>query len=190
MTSSDRPVLENGLPAINRLITTHDSNGKAVFDNTLSDGMPWQTLPNAARFGLGYVTNTIPVDLNESRDVATYNDFLTNKPGIVVPGGTVCRIVDAPPGSISPMHRTVSLDYGVVLEGEIELVLDSGETKLMRRGDIAVQRGTMHAWRNVTPDNGFARMLYVLQESKPVEIGDKQLGEDYGDMAGVAPSKR
>ena len=47
------------------------------------------------------------------------------------------------------MHRTVSLDYGVVLEGEVELVLDSGETRLMKRGDVSVQRGTNHAWRNM-----------------------------------------
>ena len=40
------------------------------------------------------------------------------------------------------MHRTQSLDFGVVLEGEIELVLDSGETRLLKRGDVAVQRGT------------------------------------------------
>lgn len=46
------------------------------------------------------------------------------------------------PGLTSPMHRTVSLDYGVVLEGEVYLVLDSGEERLMRRGDISVQRGT------------------------------------------------
>jgi quercetin dioxygenase-like cupin family protein len=52
-----------------------------------------------------------------------------------------------PPGLISPMHRTTSLDYGVLLEGEIELILDSGEKKLMKRGDVSIQRGTMHLWR-------------------------------------------
>lgn len=51
------------------------------------------------------------------------------------------------PGLLSPMHRTVSLDYGVVLEGEVELVLDSGETRVLKRGDVAIQRGTCHAWR-------------------------------------------
>ena len=52
------------------------------------------------------------------------------------------------------MNKTVSLNYGIVLEGEIELVLDSGETKLMKRGDACVQRATNHAWRNVTPNGG------------------------------------
>ncbi|KAI5200242.1 hypothetical protein E4T38_06606 [Aureobasidium subglaciale] len=49
------------------------------------------------------------------------------------------------PGATSPMHRTVSLDYGVVLEGEAVLVLNSGEERLLQRGDIAMQRGTNHA---------------------------------------------
>jgi quercetin dioxygenase-like cupin family protein len=85
------------------------------------------------------------------------------------------------------MHRTVSLDYGVVIEGEMELVLDSGETRLMRRGDMAIQRGTMHAWRNPSATD-WARMLYVLQECEPVEVAGKKLGEDYGDMQGVPKS--
>lgn len=85
------------------------------------------------------------------------------------------------------MHRTVSLDYGVVLEGEVELVLDSGETRLLKRGDVAVQRGTNHAWRNVTPDavdsvSGervpqWARMLYVLSPCEEVAVGGRKLGE-------------
>jgi quercetin dioxygenase-like cupin family protein len=85
------------------------------------------------------------------------------------------------------MHRTVSLDYGVVMHGEIELVLDSGETRLMKQGDICIQRGTMHAWRNASKTE-WGRMLYVLQPCKPVVVGDKTLGEDYGTMAGVPPS--
>ena len=85
------------------------------------------------------------------------------------------------------MHRTVSLDYGVVLEGEVELVLDSGETRIMKRGDVAIQRGTNHAWRN-TSSTQWARMMYVLQESKPVQLGEKALGEDYGEGMDGVPS--
>lgn len=85
------------------------------------------------------------------------------------------------------MHRTVSLDYGVVLEGEIEVVLDSGETRLLKRGDMAVQRGTMHAWRN-TSKTEWARMLYFLQECEPIEAEGVKLSEDYGEMTGVRKS--
>jgi quercetin dioxygenase-like cupin family protein len=83
------------------------------------------------------------------------------------------------------MHRTLSLDMGIVIEGEIELVLDSGETRLMKRGDLAVQRGTNHAWRNASaPHEGrWARMFYVLQDAEPIELADgKKLVED---LAGI-----
>lgn len=102
--------------------------------------------------------------------------------------GTVLRYVDMAPNALSPMHRTVSLDYGIVLEGEVELVLDSGETKLMKRGDICVQRATNHAWRNVTPNNEWARMIYVLVGAEKVNVGGKHLGEDLGDMESVRAS--
>jgi quercetin dioxygenase-like cupin family protein len=85
------------------------------------------------------------------------------------------------------MHRTVSLDYGVVLIGEMELVLDSGETRVMKVGDVAVQRGTNHAWRN-TSKTEWARMMYVLQPSLPIKINGKPLDEDLGDMEGVPNS--
>lgn len=63
----------------------------------------------------------------------------------------------------------MSIDYGIVLEGEFELILDSGESRIMRRGDISVQRATAHRWRNITAGgNEPGRMLYVLLDCKDV----------------------
>lgn len=183
--------LDNGLPAIKRVMTQVATGGD-VFTNETSTKIPealeWQQLSDGPRFCLTYATNTIPVNLNEEADLSVYRDFLSNKPGITVPGGTVCRIVDMNPGCLSPMHRTVSLDYGVVLEGEVALVLDSGEERLLRRGDVAIQRGTNHAWRNNSKTE-WARMLYVLQEALPLTLDGKALEEDYGGIPGVRPSK-
>ncbi|CRG83448.1 hypothetical protein PISL3812_00799 [Talaromyces islandicus] len=182
--------LDNGLPSINRFITDHKSDGKTTFNDEIPEPMEWQQLANGARFSLGYATNEIPVVLSADKDLATYQSYLQSPPGITIPGGTVLRIVDMNPGALSPMHRTISLDYGVVLEGEVELVLDSGETRLMKRGDVAIQRGTNHAWRNTSPTN-WARMLYVLQEAQPLEFNGKSLGEDYGGgMDDVKPSSK
>jgi len=176
------------LPSINRFITAHNAEGQAVFSNAIPEPLGWNKLPNGAGFALGYTTSQYPVDLNQDKDVSTYQSYLSTPPGLVIPGGTVLRFVDCPPNSLSPMHRTVSLDYGVVLEGEVELVLDSGETRAMKRGDVAVQRGTNHAWRNPSGTQ-WARMMYVLQESKPIVLGERALGEDYGvGMDGVPAS--
>ena len=189
MTSEDAPPpgppqhKANDLPVVKRFITDHDAEGKAVFSAALPEELPRTTIYNGASFGLGYATRTTPAALGAGADVAAYAELLRSPPGIVVPGGTVARYVDVPPGSTSPMHRTVSLDYGVVLEGEVDLVLDSGATRRLRRGDLAVQRATMHAWRNPSPTE-WCRMLYFLQECEPVVVAGRTLGEDYGDMAG------
>jgi quercetin dioxygenase-like cupin family protein len=178
---------QNDLPPIQRFITDHNSSGQAIFQSSIPEQLPFNRIPNNAAFGLGYTTSTTPVDLSDGADLKSYEHYQANPPGIVIPGGSVLRIVDSPPGALSPMHRTVSLDYGVVLEGEFELILDSGEVRTMKKGDLAIQRGTMHAWKN-TSQTEWGRMLYVLQESKPVVIDGKELTEDYGDMEGVRPS--
>lgn len=185
MSASAKP--NKTLRPLNRFITTHDTQGKAIFSNTLSEEMPVQSIADGADFSLAYTSDHFPAQLNNDADIIEYNKYLTSPPGITVSGGNVCRIVDLQPGTTSPMHRTVSLDYGVVLEGDVELVLDSGETRLLKRGDVAVQRATNHAWRNVTPDvvnpvtgakePQWARMLYVLAPSEVVSIGGKDLGE-------------
>lgn len=127
------------------------------------------------------------MDLNGDKDIKTYESFLSNAPGLTVSGGTVLRHVDFPPNMTCAMHRTVSLDYGVVLEGEMECILDSGETKFMKRGDVCIQRGTLHAWKNPHPTE-WSRMMFVLQECRPLELGGQKLDEDLGTAVGIRKS--
>lgn len=181
--------LQGELSHPQRIITTHNHEGKAIIHPGVSTEAPFYTLSSKdANFAQGYVTNTFPVELNGDVDLKAYQEFLANPPGLSVSSGTVLRYVDMSPGLVSPMHRTVSLDYGVVLEGEVELILDSGETRLMKRGDVCIQRGTMHAWRN-TSDSEWARMLYVLQPINKIQSGDGVLEEEYGGMKGVKKSE-
>lgn len=185
---AEQKLLPYGLRQINRFITDHDREGKAVFSSQIDESLPWDDVGAMAKFALGYTTSRFPVSFNDQKDIKDYQGHLKIKPGITVPGGTVLRIVDIPPLSISPMHRTVSLDYGVVLDGEVLLKLDSGETRVLGHGDVAIQRGTNHSWQNIS-ETKWARMLYVLQASEVVNIADKPLSEDYGSgMPGVKAS--
>ncbi|KAH8737650.1 cupin domain-containing protein [Ilyonectria robusta] len=171
-----------------RFITENNAEGKAVFSTQIPEQLPARVIECGDKFFLGYTTNERPVDINGNKDVDTYSEYLTNEPGIVIPGGTVLRFVDIRPGGVSPMHRTVSLDYGVVVEGQVIIRLDSGESRLMQRGDVTIQRGTMHEWENASKTE-WARMMYVLQDSKPLIAGGKPLGEEYGvGMGEVRPS--
>lgn len=97
-------------------------------------------------------------------------------------GGSVLRIVDFPPGIQSPMHRTQSIDYGIVLWGEIEVELDSGEKRTLKQSEVCVQKGTNHLWRNNTKE--WTRVAYVLLDAKPIFIDGKRLeDEGYPDSA-------
>lgn len=170
------------LRPLDRHVTTHDSSGKAVFSYQFQSAAPVQEiLGGVAEFSLMYTNDTFPVDMNEDKDTQSYSSFLETPPALIIAGGTVCRTVDFGPGYLSPMHRTASCDFGVVLEGEVELMLDSGEARLLKRGDVAVQRGTNHAWRNTSQEH-WCRMLYVLQAAEPVLVGGKPLVEDEGGI--------
>lgn len=85
-------------------------------------------------------------------------------------------------------HRTSSLDLGIVLEGAIEMILDDNATTLLQRGDMAVQRATRHAWRNPSATE-WTRMMFVLQDIRPLRLGEEVVGEDLGvGVAGLPAS--
>ncbi|UPK92411.1 hypothetical protein LCI18_003346 [Fusarium solani-melongenae] len=178
MASSDNT--RKDIRPIQRFITTHTSDGKTTFSDAISEEAPFQTLPDNVDFALCYATDQFPVTLENDRDMDTYQHYTQNLPGITIPSGTVLRVVDMPPGALSPMHRTISLDFGAVLEGEVDLILDSGEKRTMKRGDISVQRGTNHAWKNRS-DTSWARMLYVLQPAERLVIGGKEMTDNSTD---------
>lgn len=172
--------------AAKRFITGHTPDGKEIFHEEVGEDVPTVALPGDADFALCYATKGYPIDMTDNKDIGTYQNYLSNLPGITISNGSVLRMVDMRPGATSPMHRTVSLDYGVVLEGEIELILESGEKRVMKRGDISIQRGTNHAWRNLS-DTNWGRMLYILLPVQPIKVGDETLGEE-SDIPGVKPS--
>jgi quercetin dioxygenase-like cupin family protein len=91
------------------------------------------------------------------------------------PGGTLIRINDLPPGAGSPMHRTQTVDYAIVLDGEVVLVLDEGET-VLRAGDVVVQRGTSHRWENRSAATARVAFVFVDGAFTPALLGT--LGED------------
>lgn len=175
------------LPKIHRYVTAHNKEGQAIFSDKFDEESKMKANNDGIAFALSYATKGFPVSMDNGEDLKVYEHYLNEAPGLVISGGTVLRHVDIPPNTACTMHRTVSLDYGTVLEGEVELLLDSGEKRIMRRGDVAIQRGTMHQWINPSKTE-WTRMLFVLQESKPLRIAGETFGEDLAGMAGVRSS--
>jgi mannose-6-phosphate isomerase-like protein (cupin superfamily) len=142
-----------------RVVTGHDAAGKAV---VLSDG-PAPNPRGHDEFGVDvtdlWLAPRTPADNRDATDRAV-GDLPIQPP----PGGTIFRIVEFRPGETRAlagwrpgpggdnrthpfMHRTATVDYQVVLKGEIVMLLDNSEVTL-REGDVVVQRGTNHAWVN------------------------------------------
>lgn len=171
-----------------RFITTHRDDGKAVFEERFGEETTMLTMPDGIAFGLDYTSKGVPISMKNDEDLDVYSGYLKDPPGLTISGGNVLRHVDIPPSMECTMHRTVSLDYGIVLEGQVDLLLDSGERRTMKVGDVAIQRGTMHQWINTDP-NKYCRMVFVLVDSKPLVIAGKKLGEELDEMPGVKPSE-
>ena len=89
------------------------------------------------------------------------------------PKGTRFAVIDIPPGNQPHMHRTETIDYVIVMEGEIEMDMDASTVQL-KAGDILIQRGTNHAWANRSDKR--ARVAFVLVDAEPLGIGSPVTG--------------
>lgn len=174
------------LRTIRRVVTGHDERGRSVI---VSDAPSPHvlTLPGRTDFGLTnlWVTDASPADNAGNADAA-------NRPVVLEPppGGSIFRVVEFPPDAASGgfdrkaafaamgadhamdpdasrhpgMHKTSSVDYAIVLSGEIHALMDEGET-LLRAGDCLVQRGTNHAWSNRS--DAPCLVAFILLSARP-----------------------
>jgi mannose-6-phosphate isomerase-like protein (cupin superfamily) len=94
------------------------------------------------------------------------------KIGTTISDGTVFRIVSFGPGVAPRNHRTDSIDYAVVMSGEIDMELDDSVVHL-KAGDVLVQRGTIHNWVNRGTEA--CVIAFILIDAKPAKVGGKVL---------------
>jgi len=150
---------------LRRVVTGHDANGKA---KVLIDEQVANTFSHrpGAEFSVIWSSDTLPANNDGDEDPSGKTI------GTTIPGGSVFRVVSFEPGVAPRNHRTDSIDYAVVISGEIDMVLD-GETVHLKAGDLLVQRGTVHDWIN----NGSVPCViaFALISAKPVEIDGKPL---------------
>lgn len=157
-------------PPIRRLVTGHDAKGTAKL---IKD----QPATNTKFPGPGIVSTMIWCTDRTPADIVVGEDIEDMGARIIgtapPPGGSRLAVIDFPPGSKPNMHRTETLDYVIVMEGEIEMDLDDSTVKL-KAGDIMVQRGTNHAWANRSAHR--ARLAFVLIDAEPLGIGKPVTG--------------
>ncbi len=151
---------------IRRVVTGHDAKGHAKVQ---VDELAKNVISNrpGAESCVVWSTKGFPVD-NDGFNDPTQAAFKTT-----VEGGTVFRIVHYSPGVTPRNHRTDSIDYAVVISGEIDMELDDGVVAHLKAGDVLVQRGTIHNWVN----NGKVPCViaFVLISANPVKADGKVL---------------
>ena len=155
---------------IRRVVTGHDEDGKAVvaIDEVSRDVVsfrPGATITNV------WSTAGFPVD-NTGADAAGVTDGAKEITGTTRDGGTVFRVIEYAPGVAPRNHRTNSIDYAVILSGEIDMEMD-GQVVTLRAGDVLVQRGTIHDWINRSDKP--CVIAFVLIDARSVELGGKTL---------------
>jgi quercetin dioxygenase-like cupin family protein len=150
---------------IRRVVTGHDDQGRAkvLIDETVKNVASQRP---GALYSVIWSSDGFPVNNDGGLDPSN------NKIGTTIPGGTVFRIVSFGPGVAPRNHRTDSIDYAVVMSGEIDMELDIGVVHL-KAGDVLVQRGTIHNWVNT--GNEPCVIAFTLISAKSVTAGGKTL---------------
>jgi len=134
--------IEMSLPAVRRIITGHDDAGKAIVKideicNHFREGRPGAMVCNV------WTTDTAPADNSGQDDKGKREGKFT-----MIENGSVFRIIEFKPGVQQRVHRTDTIDYIVVMSGEIDMELEAGEEVHLKAGEVMVQRGTVHNWIN------------------------------------------
>jgi len=150
---------------VRRIVTGHDAKGRAVVKIDEVSKNITSNRPGASA-SVVWTTESFPV--NNTGDA----DEGLRKVGTTLQNGTVFRVIEFAPGVAPRNHRTDSIDYAVVISGEIDMELDDSVVHL-KAGDVLVQRGTIHNW--VNRGSQPCVMAFVLIDAKPVEVSGKVL---------------
>ncbi|KAF7985347.1 hypothetical protein HWV62_6561 [Athelia sp. TMB] len=162
------------LPDLRRVVTAHNEQGVSVIQSDTTFPMETTPVPGVKVAGSWITTETPSKDNNLSASEDGTSRTLEGHK-LTQPNGTTLRYTDLAPGAITPMHRTPSIDFNILVQGEIILILkDGSETHLKVPGEAVVQKGTLHAWKN--PGTTWARMGSVLVDAEPAVVNGESLG--------------
>ena len=125
--------------------TTHNSSNESIFSPSSTEKRRVQHI-NGTTVETVYTFQDCPPNLSSEEDIKQNKHEGEQK----LDDSRFAAVIGSfPPGAETPWHRTMTINIGIVLEGTVELHLDSGEVRTLKKGDSYTQRGTMHKWKNV-----------------------------------------
>jgi quercetin dioxygenase-like cupin family protein len=153
------------LPPIRRVVTGHDDHNvaKVIIDGPATNAKGGAS---GATSTLIWSTDANPADCAVGENVEDYGARIIGTPP--PENGSRFAVITFPPGNPGRMHRTETIDYVIVIAGEIDMDMDNSTVRL-KAGDVMVQRGTNHAWVNRGSER--ARVAFVLIDAVPLGIG-------------------
>jgi quercetin dioxygenase-like cupin family protein len=151
--------------SIRRVVTGHDAAGRAVVAIDEIAANLVSRRPGHTSYVI-WSNDTTPADNDEDGDAGLRDIADCGQEGAIF------RVIEFAPGVAPRMHRTLTVDYAVVISGEILMRLDDSEVTL-RAGDCLVQRGTIHDWVNTTDQP--CVMAFVLIAAKPLISSGKEM---------------
>jgi quercetin dioxygenase-like cupin family protein len=153
------------------VIASNNEEGKSVFSRDTEAPLFGPFGPTGSQFATLFHTDAVPAS-----NTAPLTSLVTTSIPRSGPKGTFFGTSDMAPNGVTPFHRTTTLDYMVVLKGEIVARLDDGVEKTIREGEMMVQMGSIHAWVNKTDQ--WCRMLFVMMAAEQVVLKDGTVLED------------
>jgi quercetin dioxygenase-like cupin family protein len=150
---------------VRRVVTGHDASGRAVVNIDEVAQNITSSRPGASACVV-WTTEGFPVDNTGKEDAGL------RRTGTTLDNGTVFRVLELAPGVSPRNHRTDSIDYAVVMSGEVDMELDD-TTVHLKAGDVLVQRGTIHNWVNRGTEP--CVIAFVLIAAEPVAVAGKVL---------------
>jgi quercetin dioxygenase-like cupin family protein len=156
---------------IRRVVTGHDTSNvaKAIIDGPATNHKGGAS---GAQSTLIWITEGAPAEMPVGENVEDLGARILGTPP--PPNGTRFCVITFPPGNPGRMHRTETIDYVIVMQGELDMDMDDSTVKL-KAGDVMVQRGTNHSWVNRGTE--VARAAFVLIDAHPLGIGHPILRE-------------
>lgn len=160
-------------PGIRRIVTAHNPRGVAGVRSDEVLETQTHSLMEGVRTGSIWATESVPSNDNNI-DVDGAARILTGDLGLVSTGATHCLVTEIAPGATTLWHRTNSLDHNILISGKLIAILEDGTELLMDEpGDVLIQRGTMHTWRNPGPE--WTRYISVIVDANSAIVKGKAL---------------
>jgi quercetin dioxygenase-like cupin family protein len=157
---------------VRRIVTGHNAAGKAVIKTD-------EQIAAVPRIGAGiagaeiWSTDQMPIDNSAAAETAQRAGFVKHTNYVGDGAGTTFRISEFAPGCARFTHRTETMDYTILLSGEIDCELENDEVVRLKSGDVLIQRGTIHTW--VNKGSVPAVIASVMIDAKPVEVNGTEM---------------